>query len=116
MGYYDPEPAFKSQQSLTDEGTREKHLLELLELWKSAWQLMEDRREYSYVSEYEAKQQKKLEGAIEIVEKQLTGYKGYDWYSNKFYREEVDKPLEQENISDGVPRNIGTTSRPDSKS
>jgi len=94
LAYYDG-PDYRPQQRLGDQGTRETHLVELLELWKNAKQIFDDRSEYAYVSEYEKKQYKKLEAGIELLEKQLTTYPGYDFYSIKFYMKEITKPTDQ---------------------
>lgn len=72
----------RTEPHLEDVGTREKHYLDLLELWKNTLEMTEQRPLHTEGVEQVIKE---LKTAISLLERQLTLHPGYDSSSSRFY-------------------------------
>jgi hypothetical protein len=86
------------QHSLKDIGTREKHYLELLEMWQNGKQIIEDKY---YKSTMDHNRLEELITAIQLLQFHLKDFAGYDFTSLRYYRKELSNVVRPETIQTG---------------
>lgn len=97
MGYYGDD-GVPVPLNLKDEGTREKHCMELLELWEQGLFILMNRRP-GLLANREAQMIVELTHAIGLLKSHITGVNGA--YNEMFYLREINKlPLKGEEIKD----------------